>query len=652
MDKIEEMQKLIVEINKHNHNYYDLDAPTISDAEYDKLYYRLIDLEKQTGRVLPSSPSLRVGGEVLDAFAKREHPKKLYSLNKVRSQQDLFAWVQDMKDVHSAMTFSVEYKFDGLHLVIEYEGGKFVSATTRGNGYVGEDVSAQVKTIHSVPLEIAFKGHLFVEGEGMMTNHALKIYNRTAEEKLKNARNAAAGAIRNLDPKETAKRNLDFFCYGVLQAEGVKFNSQQEIHSFLFKNGFQTGDYFKIVSSAEEVMQEINAIDKRKNSLDVMIDGVVVSINQVAYRDEIGWTTKFPKWAMAYKFEAEEVSTVLNNVVWQVGRTGKVTPIAILQPVELAGATVQKATLNNYDDILRKNISIGSRVFVRRSNEVIPEVLGLAEKAKDAKEIEEISVCPCCASKLIKKGPLLYCPNHDGCFDQIEGRITHFTSRDAFNIEGLSEKTVSVLITDLGVKNPADLYKLEKADFLKLNNFKDKKAENLQKSIQKSKKIELFRFIYALGIGEVGIKTARDIANYFSSLQAIEQAKLSEIQALSDIGPKNKKNVFDYFKDQENLKQISRLLDVGVEIINPKPRDFSSPIAGKKFVLTGTLPSLSRAQATEIIENNGGEVSGSVSKNTDFVLLGENPGSKYAKAQQLNIKIISEQDLIDMINKV
>ena len=251
MDKIEEMQKLIVEINKHNHNYYDLDAPTISDAEYDKLYYRLIDLEKQTGTVLPSSPSLRVGGEVLDAFAKREHPKKLYSLNKVRSQQDLFAWVQDMKDVHSAMTFSVEYKFDGLHLVIEYEGGKFVSATTRGNGYVGEDVSAQVKTIRSVPLEIAFKGHLFVEGEGMMTNHALKIYNRTAEEKLKNARNAAAGAIRNLDPKETAKRNLDFFCYGVLQAEGVKFNSQQEIHNFLFKNGFQTGDYFKIVSSAD-----------------------------------------------------------------------------------------------------------------------------------------------------------------------------------------------------------------------------------------------------------------------------------------------------------------------------------------------------------------------------------------------------------------
>lgn len=652
MDKISEMQKLIVEINKHNHNYYDLDAPTISDAEYDKLYYRLIDLEKQTGTVLPNSPSLRVGGEVLEGFKKREHPKKLYSLNKVRDEKDLFAWVRDMKDVHPAMTFSVEYKFDGLHLVIEYDNGEFVSATTRGNGYVGEDVSAQVKTIRSVPLQIAFKGHLFVEGEGMMTNHALKIYNRNAEEKLKNARNAAAGAIRNLDPKETARRNLDFFCYAVLQADGIKFDTQQALHEFLFKNGFQTGDYFKVVSTAEEVMQEINDIDKRKSSLDILIDGVVVSINEIAYREEIGWTTKFPKWAMAYKFEAEEISTVLEDVVWQVGRTGKVTPIAILQPVELAGATVQKATLNNYDDILRKKVSIGSRVFVRRSNEVIPEVLGLAEKAEDAKEIEEISTCPCCGSKLIKKGPLLYCTNHDGCFDQIEGRLTHFASRDAFNIEGLSEKTVRTLINELGVKNPSDLYKLTTEDFLTLEKFKDKKSNNLKNSIEKSKKIDLFRFIYALGIGEVGIKTARDIANHFSSLQAVMKAKLSEIEKINDVGPVIARNILEYFKDQENLQEIQNLIDVGVEIKNPSPRDFSSPIAGKKFVLTGTLSSLSRTQASELILQNGGEVSGSVSKNTDYVLLGENPGSKYAKAQQLNIKIISEQDLIDMINKV
>ena len=651
MDKIEEMKKLIAQINKHNHNYYDLDAPTISDAEYDKLYYRLIDLEKETGKVLPNSPSLRVGGNILEGFKKREHPKKLYSLNKVRDEKDLFAWVKDMKDVHPAMTFSVEYKFDGLHLVIEYDNGEFVSATTRGNGYVGEDVSAQVKTIRSVPLQIPFKGHLFVEGEGMMTNHALKIYNRHAEEKLKNARNAAAGAIRNLDPKETAKRNLDFFCYAVLQAEGKKFDTQQSLHNFLFDNGFLTGDYFKVVSTAEDVMKEINAIDKRKAGLDILIDGVVVSINEIAYRDEIGWTTKFPKWAMAYKFEAEEISTVLENVVWQVGRTGKVTPIAILQPVELAGATVQKATLNNFDDIVRKQVSIGSRVFVRRSNEVIPEVLGLAEKAEDAKEIEEISICPCCGHKLVKKGPLLYCTNHDGCFDQIEGRITHFASRDAFNIEGLSEKTVSTLITELGVKNPSDLYKLSKEDFLTLENFKDKKSDNLKKAIEKSKKIELFRFIFALGIGEVGIKTARDIANHFSSLQAIKNAKLSEIENISDIGPVIAKNVFDYFKDDENLKEIQNLLDVGLEIQNPKQRDFSSPIAGKKFVLTGTLPTLSRGQATEIILGNGGEVAGSVSKNTDYVLLGENPGSKYAKAQQLNIKIISEQDLFEMVKK-
>lgn len=645
MDKLEEMKKLVEEVSKHNHNYYDLDAPTISDVEYDKLYYRLVDLEKELGITLPSSPTLRVGGEVLASFQKREHPKKLFSLNKVRDEEDLSSWVSEMQEFDPKMTFSVEYKFDGLHLVVEYNNGKFVSATTRGNGYVGEDVSEQVKTIRSVPLEIKFKGHLFVEGEGMMTNHALKIYNRTAEEKLKNARNAVAGAIRNLDPKETARRRLDFFCYSILESEGKAFSSQKEMHDFLEDNGFATGDYFKIVKSADEIMTEINAIDKRKNELDVMIDGAVVSINETAHREDIGWTTKFPKWAIAYKFEAQEVSTMLNDVVWQVGRTGKVTPIAILEPVELAGATVQKATLNNYDDILRKNVSIGSRVFVRRSNEVIPEVLGLAEKGDNAREIFEPALCPCCKSELVKKGPLLYCENHEHCFDQIEGRLTHFASRDALKIEGLSEKTIRVLIRDLGVKNPSDLYRLSHEDFVKLEKFKDKKAQNLEKSIENSKNVELFRFLYALGIGEVGIKTARDVANRFGSLDAIKKAKYREIEGITDIGPVIAKNILEFFSSEENLNEIDNLIDVGISIKNPKPRDFSSPIAGKKFVLTGTLPTMSRNEATELILSNGGEVSGSVSAKTDFVLAGENPGSKLAKAEALKIKIISEEEL-------
>lgn len=650
MDKIAQMKKLIEQINIHNHNYYDLDAPTISDAEYDKLYYTLVDLEKETGTTLPSSPTLRVGGAVLDAFAKKEHPKKLYSLNKVRDEDDLRSWIRDMQSFNPDMTFTVEYKFDGLHLVIEYNDGKFVSATTRGNGFVGEDVSQQVKTIRSVPLEIDFKGHLFVEGEGMMTNHALKIYNRNAEEKLKNARNAAAGAIRNLDPKETAKRNLDFFCYAVLQIEGKTFNSQQEIHEFLQKNGFAIGDYFKVVKTADEVIEQIRWIDSRKSSLDILIDGAVVSINEIRYRDDIGWTTKFPKWAIAYKFVAQEISTTLLDVVWQVGRTGKVTPIAVLEPVELAGATVQKATLNNYDDILRKNVSIGSRVFVRRSNEVIPEVLGLAERGENAKEIEEIKICPSCGSALVKKGPLLYCPNQNGCFEQIEGRLTHFASRDAFNIEGMSEKTATVLIQMLNVKNPSDLYSLSHEDFLTLDKFKDKKAGNLAKSIEKSKSIDLHKFLYAIGISEVGIKTARDIANRFGSLENIMHAKYSEIENITDIGPIIAKNVYDFFKNEENIAEINKLLTAGVKIKNPTKRDFTSPIAGKKFVLTGTLPTLSRAEATELILAGGGEVAGSVSAKTDYILLGENPGSKFEKAKSLGIKMLSEDEFKKLLS--
>ncbi len=651
MNKTEQMQKLIDEILVHNHNYYDLDSPTISDSEYDKLYYQLVDLEKETGVVLPSSPTLRVGGEVLEGFQKKEHPKKLYSLNKVRDEEDLKSWMSDMASYNPKMTFSVEYKFDGLHLVIEYDKGHFVSATTRGNGYVGEDVSEQVKTIRSVPLEIPFKKHLFVEGEGMMTNHALKIYNRTAEEKLKNARNGVAGAIRNLDPKETAKRRLDFFCYAVLQAEGKTFASQQELHEFLIANGFEVGDYFKIVATKDEVLNEIHSIDARKNNLDILIDGAVVSINEMAYREDIGWTTKFPKWAIAFKFEAQEVSTLLKDVIWQVGRTGKVTPIAVLEPVELAGATVQKATLNNYDDILRKRVSIGSRVFVRRSNEVIPEVLGLAEEGKNAKKIEEPKFCPCCKCPLVKKGPLLYCINHDNCFDQIEGRLTHFATRDAMNIDGLSEKTITTLINNLNVHHPSDLYNLSPQDFLKLEKFKEKKSGNLHSSIEKSKNRELFRFIYALGISEVGIKTARDLANRYGNLDNFMNCKFQELELIPDIGPTIAKNIIEFVRDEDNKAEVKRLLERGVNIINPKERDFSSPIAGKKFVLTGTLPTMSRNEATDLILENGGEVSGSVSQKTDFILLGENPGSKFDKAKKLGINMISEEELKNMLKK-
>ena len=396
MTKQERLAYLTAEVNKHNKNYYVFDNPTISDAEYDKLYYELVDLEKELGYSLPNTPTKRVGDYVLPGFKKRQHEIPLYSLNKVKDFADLDKWQNDMRKAtnNPNLTFSLEYKYDGLKVVIKYQNGHYKSATTRGNGKIGEDVTAQVKTIRSVPMTIPCKSTLTVQGECMMTNSAFEEYNKTAEIPLKNPRNGVAGAVRNLDPKETAKRMLDFFCYDVLAVDGEQFTTQTEMHNFIVEQGFKTGDYFKILSSIKQAKTEINHIDKVKENLDVMIDGMVIKVNDCTKREEIGYTEKFPKWAMAFKFKPIEQSTVLRDVIWQVGRTGKITPIAVLDPVELSGATVSRATLNNTQDIERKNISINSRIFVRRSNEVIPEVMGLAERADNAQEIVAPSICP------------------------------------------------------------------------------------------------------------------------------------------------------------------------------------------------------------------------------------------------------------------
>lgn len=648
MDKLQEMKDLIKEIEKHNYNYYVLDNPTISDAEYDKLYYALVDLEKETGVTLPYSPTLRVGDTVLDGFTKKKHEVNLYSLNKVRDFEELESWVNDMKKLADDTDFAVEYKFDGLQIVIEYNEGVFVSATTRGNGVVGEDVSLQVKTIKSVPLQIGFKGRLIVQGEGMMTNKNFEAYNKTAEEKLKNPRNAAAGAIRNLDPKETAKRNLDYFCYSILLCDGKEFSTQQQMHDFLIENGFKTGNYFKICKDVHEIIHCINEIDLIKNSLDVMIDGMVIKINKVKPREKIGWTAKFPKWALAYKFEAQETTTLLKEVVWQVGRSGRVTPIANLEPVELAGATIQRATLNNIDDIRRKDVYENSRVFIRRSNEVIPEIMGLAEKFENSRKIEVPLVCPSCGEKLIMKGPLLFCTNHLNCQAQVIDRLAHFASREAFNIEGLSDKTCKQFYEDLNVRHLSDLYNIKKEDLLKLDKFKDKKAENIINSINNSKKIDFYRFLFALGIGEVGVKTAKDLAKKFYNLDNLRNASFEEILEVDDVGEVIAQNIVDFFADEYNKEEIQRLFDCGVEIKETNVNLDNQILSGKTFVLTGTL-SKPREEFEKIIEDLGGKTSSSVSRNTNFVLAGENAGSKLLKAKELNIKIINEKEFLEMI---
>lgn len=646
--KLERMEELVKELNIHVHNYYVLDKPTISDFEYDRMYDELVSLEKETGTVLPSSPTQRVGGEILSGFKKFVHEVPLYSLDKVQNYAGLENWVAGIKKEFPNSTFSVEYKFDGLSIVVEYENGNLVKAGTRGNGKVGEDVTAQVKTIKSVPLSIPFQNKLIVQGEGMITLPNLEKYNKIATEPLKNARNAVAGAIRNLNPKETAKRNLDLFAYSVNYIEGKSFLTQKEANDFLIENGFKTASFFKICKTSDEIISEIKKIGEIKNSLDILMDGVVVKLNEIQNREELGYTSKFPKWAIAFKFEPEELSTVLKDVVWQVGRTGKLTPIAQIKPVTLAGATVSRATLNNMGDIKRKGVKKGARVFVRRSNEVIPEILGIAEDLPGSEEIKEPKTCPSCGGVVSEIGANLFCTNID-CPEQIKDSLTHFCSREAMDIDGLSEKTINQFYLELGLRKLSDIYDLTYEQLIKLDKFKDKKVENLLSSIEKSKNVSLSAFIYALGIKNVGTKTAKDLVQNFKTFDGIRNASYEDLVAIRDVGETVAQSIFDYFNNEENKEEIERLFKKGIK---PKAVETNEnlKLAGKRVVLTGSL-SISRLQATKLLEENGAVVLSSVGKETNLVVAGENAGSKLEKARALGIEIIGEQEFFNLIKK-
>ncbi len=650
MDKFERMKWLVEELNKHNRNYYVYDNPTISDAEYDALYYELVDLEKELGQTLSNSPTGRVGDYVLEEFKKHKHEVPLYSLNKVRDYEDLDKWINDMKKAtgNENLTFSVEYKYDGLKVVIEYQNGRYKQATTRGNGTIGEDVTAQVKTIKSVPLTIPFKGKLLVAGECMMTNSSFEEYNKTAEIPLKNPRNGVAGAVRNLDPKETEKRKLDFFCYDILLCDET-FKTQTEMNNFIKTQGFKTDSYFKIVNNLSEAKAEIEAVDNIKDSLDTMIDGMVIKVNDCAVRDDIGYTNKFPKWAMAWKFKAVELSTTLLDVAWQVGRTGKITPIALLEPIELSGATVSRATLNNTQDIERKQISINSRVFVRRSNEVIPEVMGLAEISDDARDIVAPINCPSCSAELTRVGPNLFCTNHKGCFEQIIDRLSHFVSRDAFNIEGLSEKTIKVLNEQFNLAYPYELFELKAEQLVGLEGFKDKKINNLIESIEKSKKIDWSNFIFALGIMNIGKKSAFVLSKKFKDLEELKSADIETLTNIEDVGEIVATSIVEYFNDVDNINNIQKLFDLGVTINKPDETTQNSAFTNKTVVLTGSLVNFTRPDLTKLLLSMGANVTSSVSKKTDLVIVGTDAGSKLDKAKELGIRIVEEPELMELL---
>ena len=647
---MERMKWLVEELNKHCYNYYVLDNPTISDADYDKLFDELLKLEKETNTILPNSPTIRVGGQVLDGFEKRTHKIQMYSLNKSKTFEELKDFYDDIIKEEPNASFTLGYKYDGLTLVLTYNDGILQYATTRGNGTVGEDVTNQVKTIRSVPLNIEFKGELIVSGEGMITNKNLELYNSTTDEPLKNARNAVSGAIRNLDPKETAKRKLDFFCYNVLYAQGVEFKTQIEMNEFIKNNNFLCEPYQKEVKTFEEICEEITKIDQKKTDIGFLIDGAVIKLNQIDKREEFGYTQRYPKWAIAYKFEAQEVSTILKNVVWQVGRTGKITPIAEVEPVVLAGATVKRATLNNFNDILKKRVLLNSRVFVRRSNEVIPEILGIAEVLPNSVEIEKPTHCPCCGNELVEKNVLLFCPNRYSCKDQVCDRLSHFASRNAMNIEGIRDNLIELFYENLNVRTFSDLYNLTYEQLLTLPNFKEKKAKNILNAIEKSKKVNFANFINAIGIPTVGVKTAKDLSKKFGNLNSLKQATFEEINKLSDMGEIMSKSIVDFFNDEFNNKMINDLLEKGIELIEDEKLT-GDKFDGLCFVLTGTLTKYTRDEASDLIAKQGGRTASKVSKKTNYVLAGENAGSKLEVAKELNIPIISEDEFEKMLNE-
>lgn len=646
MTAYEKMKELVEKLNRYAKLYYEEDAPTISDAEYDALYDELRALEESEGYSLKNSPTHRVGGAPQKKFAESRHLLRLYSLDKCKSTEELAEWYGKLsKTIGRVPELTAEYKFDGLTLNILYSDGKLQKAATRGDGVTGEEVTAQVRTIAGVPREIAYKGTIEIQGEGIMRLSALEEYNRTADEPLKNARNGAAGAIRNLDPSVTAGRKLSFMAYNIGYSDR-HFASQVEMHDFLSAEGFETEGDFTVVSDERGAEEFCKRVEEIREKLDFLIDGVVFKVNDTALRDEIGYTEKFPKWAIAYKFRADEMTTVLRDVVWQVSRSAKLNPLAVLDPVDIGGVTVRRATLNNYGDILKKKVRIGDRVFIRRSNDVIPEITGVAEENPEAKQVEKPTVCPACGAPVREEGAFLYCTG-EHCAPQIVSMLDHFASKDAMDIEGFSEKTAEQFYNELGIRTPSQLLRLTKEDIVDLDRFGDKKAENLIAAIEKSKTTTMDRLLFALGIDGIGKKTAKDLTKRFGNFKSLIGAKKEDLLAVDGIGEILACNIADYFADPENIAALDALFEAGVTVTEADRK--SGAFDGMRVVLTGSLPTLKRGEATALIEDNGGEVAASVSKTVDLVVAGADAGSKLEKAQKLGIKIIDEDEFRKML---
>ena len=658
---LQRMRGLIDKLNEASRRYYDQNESDISDDEWDAMYAELRKLEEKTGERMADSPTRRVGGAVMEGFEQHRHIARLWSMDKAQSEEEILAWAQRCEKQTTEAgglpknSYCVEYKLDGLTVNLTYDGGRLIQAATRGNGEVGEAILPQAMTIRTIPLTIPFTGRMEVQGEGIMRLSELKKYNETSAEPLKNARNAAAGALRNLDPQVTASRHLDAFFYQIGYIEGRSFETQQDMLDFMKANGLNISPFVRPAQTIEEALEAVHPIEKERETLDFLIDGATIKITDMRTREVLGTTDKFPRWSIAFKFPAQETVTKLLKITWEVGRTGKLTPLAHLSPVDICGVTVKRATLNNYDDICRKRVRIGSEVWVRRSNDVIPEIMGVVwdgEGEAPETDIQPPTVCPACGGPLVKlrqDGVHLFCLNRTSCRPQAIARMAHFASRQGMDIETFSTRTAGLFYDELGVRSAADLYSLDREKLVALKGFGEKKADKLFAELEKSKDCELDAFLFAIGIPNIGKKTAYDLMAHFGTLEALMGATEQELVDIEDVGEIVASSITEYFADEENRRFVNRLLEAGVHPQMHMQEDAGTLFEGLTFVLTGTLPTLSRAQAQEMIRKNGGKATGSVSKKTSIVLAGESAGSKLDKARELGVTIIDEAQFLRMI---
>ncbi len=650
----EKINELVETLNYHSRKYYVEDNPEIDDYDYDMMQQELKALEEKYPELIRmDSPTQRVGGEPISIFEKVEHRIQMASLQDVFSYEQVESFINKTKILNPETEFCVEPKIDGLSVSLEYENGVFIRGSTRGDGFIGEDVTANIKTIMSVPMKLnETVEYLEVRGEVYMPRAVFELLvseqELNDEQPFKNPRNAAAGSLRQKDSKIAAKRKLDIFCFNVQQIQGKELRSHKESLDYLKFQGFKVIPEYEKVSSYDEVKSKIIDIGEKRYSLSYDIDGVVIKVDNFAEREKMGSTAKTPKWAVAYKFPPEEKETKLLDIEVNVGRTGAVTPVAVFEPILLAGTSVSRATLHNQDFIDEKNISIGDIIKVRKAGDIIPEVLSVSKSCGELNSFKLPKVCPDCGTELIREPDesVIRCPNVN-CPAQIYRSIVHFASKGAMNIDGLGPAIVDTLIDNRLIHSVADLYTIKADDLLTLDNFKEKSVNNLLTSIEKSKSNSLDRLIFGLGIRNIGSASAKLLCDRFGSLDNIINATAEEIAEIDGFGEIMAESVAKAFKEPHRLEIIKRLKSYGVNVIyENKQKD--NRFEGKTFVLTGTLPTLKRAEAKEIIESFGGKASGSVSKKTDYVLAGEDAGSKLTKAESLGITIISEDEFLDM----